>query len=148
MILIKNTQRTIALDTDALLKNAKKILNLLDYDDFDLGIWLTTNKTIQRYNALYRNKNKPTDILSFSYHSTLKAGERIKPKTDEDKNLGDLIISVEYVLGAAQKLGVTLDERLSVLLVHGMLHLLGYDHERDEDYKIMHRKELFLLKSL
>jgi probable rRNA maturation factor len=120
----------------------------LHYEDYDLGIWLTTNKTIRYYNKTYRHKDKATDILSFSYHPSLQAGERIKPKNEEDKNLGDLIISVEYVARVAREMKVDLYKRMQLLLVHGICHLLGYDHERDEDYKIMHRKELALLKHL
>lgn len=148
MVLIKNTQRLIAVNIDDLENTVKKILNALRYNDFDIGIWLTTNRTIQKYNKEYRHKDKPTDILSFSFHSTLKGGERIKVKNSEDKNLGDLIISVEYVKKAAHELGQTLEQRLQILLVHGICHLLGYDHERDEDYEIMQKKENFLLKKL
>jgi len=148
MITIKNTQRKIAVNIKQLEKDAQTILRILRYEEYDLGIWLTTNKNIREYNRNYRHKDKATDILSFSYHSTLKAGERIKPKEVEDKNLGDLIISVEYVNAVAQEMGVSLCKRMQVLLVHGICHLLGYDHEIDADYKVMHRKELALLKHL
>lgn len=148
MILIKNTQRKIKFSLEKLVQDAQKILNILHYDDFDLGIWITTNTTIQKYNREYRKKDKPTDILSFSYHPLLKAGERIIPKTDDDKNLGDLIISAEYVQKAAQELTQTIDARMRILVVHGICHLLGYDHEEDEDYIVMHKKEDLLLKKL
>lgn len=148
MIIIKNTQRKISVNVKRLQKDAQTVLRILRYEGYDLGIWLTTNKTIRVYNRDYRHKDKATDILSFSYHPTLKVGERIQPKAAEDKNLGDLIISVEYVDAVAQEMGVNLHQRMQVLLVHGICHLLGYDHERDEDYKVMHRKELLLLKHL
>jgi probable rRNA maturation factor len=148
MITIKNTQRKIRLDVKQLHKDAQTILRILRYEDYDLGIWLTTNKTICYYNKTYRHKDKATDILSFSYHPSLKAGERIKPKNEEDKNLGDLIISVEYVERVAREMNIDLYKRMQLLLVHGICHLLGYDHERDEDYRVMHRKELALLKHL
>ena len=70
--------------------NVKKIesniflmLDFLDYNDFDIGVWFTTNRTIRSYNKTYRKKDKPTDILSFPYHTTLKPGEKIKIKTPE-----------------------------------------------------------------
>jgi rRNA maturation RNase YbeY len=148
MILIKNTQRTISINFDRLKKDAQIVLDALKYSDYDLGIWFTTNKTIQKYNHLYRHKNKPTDILSFSHHPELKAGERIKPLSDDDKNLGDLIISMEYVVKDLPRWQMSLDDRMHVLLVHGICHLLGYDHIEDADYKIMHRKEMSLLKIL
>jgi rRNA maturation RNase YbeY len=148
MILIKNSQRKISVDTERLKKDAQTILDALKYSDFDLGIWLTTNKTIHQYNRDYRHKDKPTYILSFPFYPDLKAGQRIVATTDEDKNLGDLIISLEYVQADAQKLGVTFEQRMKRLLVHGMCHLLGYDHIKDADYKVMYRKEMALLKKL
>lgn len=148
MILIKNRQRKIICDEKKLKVDVQKILDTLNYSNFDLGIWLTTNKTIQKYNKKYRKKDKPTDILSFPYHPTAKVGEHIKVKTEDDKNLGDLIISLEYVKKDAQQLGTTFEKRMQRLLVHGICHLLGYDHIKDEDYKVMYKKELFLLKKL
>jgi len=148
MILIKNTQRKIKIDTKQLHTDAQKVLDLLKYPDFDLGIWLTTNKTIHYYNKTYRHKDKPTDILSFPTYPELKAGQRIKATADDEKGLGDLIISLEYVQKDAKKLGVTFDQRMQRLLVHGICHLLGYDHIEDADYKVMLRKEMYLLKML
>ena len=148
MILIKNTQRTIFVDTNIIEHHAQKILHALRYDDFDLGIWFTTNKTIRWYNREYRHKDKPTDILSFSHHPLLKAGEKIKVLTEDDKNLGDLIISLERVQKDARDLGVSLEYRLKILLVHGICHLLGYDHEDDADYEIMKVEEERLLALL
>jgi probable rRNA maturation factor len=148
MITIRMTQRKVPVDQNSLRADAQTILDALKYSDYDLGILLTTNKTIQRFNRDYRKKDKPTDILSFPYHTDLKAGERIKPLTDEEKNLGDMIISLEYVQKAALELGTTFEKRMQVLLVHGICHLLGYDHIEDADYKIMHKKELVLLKKI
>ncbi len=148
MITIRNTQRKITIDTNKLKQDAQKLLDLLDYSDFDLGIWLTTDRTIREYNRNYRNKDKATDILSFPFHPKLKAGKRITVKTADDKNLGDLILSLEYVKKDAANLGVTFKDQLRRLLVHGICHLLGYDHIKDEDYEVMHKKEERLLKQL
>jgi len=148
MITIKTTQRKIKVDIDALKKNARKILGLLNYHDFALNIFLTTNQTIRRYNKKYRKIDKPTDILSFPFYPDLKPGQAIVPDLPEDKNLGDIIISLEYVQAQLKELNTTLDERLNVLLVHGICHLLGYDHKTDTQYKQMHKKETWLLERL
>ncbi len=148
MITILNKQRKISLDSEQMHAIMQKILDILNYSDFDIGILLTNNKTIRDYNRSYRNKDKPTDILSFSYHPDLKPGKRIKVKTEEDKNLGDLILSLEYIKKEAEKLNVSLDERLKVLLVHGICHLLGYDHVTDAQWRSMRAKEAFILKKL
>lgn len=148
MITLRNTQRKIACNTNALKADAQAILRFINYPDFDLGIWLTTNKTIREYNRTYRDKDKPTDILSFSYHEHLKAGEPITVVTEDDKNLGDLIIAPEYVKHAAQELQIPFEQHLRCLLVHGICHLLGYDHIEDADFEIMNKKEKEILAHL
>lgn len=148
MITIKNRQKKIPINLPVLESDAKKILELLKYADFDLGILVTTNASIHVYNREYRHKDKPTDILSFPYHPELQAGKRIRVKEPEDKNLGDIIIAAEYVTKEAVKYNVTLDERMRVLLVHGICHLLGYDHIIDSDWRRMRAKEAYILKQL
>ena len=148
MILIKNSLRKITVDTKQLQHDAQTVLDALDYGDYDLGIWLTTNKTIRDYNKTYRGKDKATDILSFPAHPELKPGQRIDVVTEDDKNLGDIIIAPEYVTKDAAKLGVTFEARMQRLLVHGICHLLGYDHIEDADYKAMYKKEMALLKKI
>lgn len=148
MITIKQTQRKIPFSKKLFEKKASFVLQFLKYSDFDLGIWLTTNKTIHAYNKNFRGKDKPTDVLSFPYHTTLQAGKRIKVLTSEDQNIGDLIISVEYVLKNNQQLPGNFIERMDRMLVHGICHLLGYDHIEDNDYKKMITLERKILKAL
>lgn len=148
MINIRQTQRSISFSVAQYKKKAKLILHHLGYDNFDLGIWLTTNATIQKYNDQYRNKNKPTDVLSFPYHTQLKAGQKIKVTCDEDKNIGDLMISVPYVFENKQNLPGDFNARMDRMLVHGICHLLGHDHIKDNDYKKMITLENKLLKLL
>ena len=148
MITIKNTQRKHAVNIKRVQSTAQHILHELKYSDFDLGIWLTNSSTVRQYNREYRKKDKPTDILSFPYHYNLKPGQRIKPTCEEDKNIGDIIISVEFVVGLLPLYDVTLDERLDTLLVHGICHLLGYSHyDPDNDEKMM-KLEKKIAKSL
>jgi len=147
MITVKQRQRKIKIDVKKLAATAQRILAALGYDDFDLGILLTTNATIKKYNKRYRDKDKPTDILSFPYHTEQKAGEKVVVSCDEDKNLGDLIISLEYVLADAGKTwNRTFDEHMTALLAHGIAHCLGYDHINDKDFEIMQKFEKKLLE--
>lgn len=148
MIHIKNSQRKIHIDADQIEKDLHTILEALNYKDFDISVLVTTNKTIRAYNRDFRHKDKATDILSFPYHPELLAGKRIKVKEEEDKNLGDLIISAEYVIKDAAELKVTFEARMKKLLVHGVCHLLGYDHIIDADWRRMRAKEGFLLAKL
>lgn len=148
MITIKNSQRKIKIDLKALKKDAQTLLDALNYSDYDLGILLTSTKKIHELNREYRHKDKPTDILSFTYHSKLKAGQRITIRTEDDKNLGDIIICPEYVHDDLARWDQNFETRMKVLLVHGMCHLLGYDHIKDEEYKVMKHKEEQLLKKI
>lgn len=149
MITIKNTQRVIVIDIEAIKQQVQHMLSVLKYDDFDLGIWFTTNITIRKYNKMYRNKDKATDILSFPYHAALKAGMRINPIDDDDKNLGDLIISAQYAMNDAQeKWERSFDEHLIALLAHGICHVLGYDHIIDKDFVIMQKMEKKLIRAV
>lgn len=148
MIFIKNTQRKFKVDLEAIKFKLEKMLNAINYSGFDVSLWLTTNKTIRFYNRNYRHKDKATDILSFPYHEDLQPGQRIKPKSEEDKNLGDLIISLEYLEKDAPKWNQTFLERLDILLAHGIAHLLNYDHQTEEEYKQMQKVEKKLLESL
>ncbi len=148
MILIENEQNVVPLDLNSIEFDVQKILQLLEYDDYDIGILFVTNDAMREYNRDYRHIDKPTDILSFSYYPDLKAGERIQPSSDEDKNLGDIIIAPQYVLDDLARWEQSFEGRMRVLLVHGICHLLGYDHIQDADYEIMHAKELWLLEQL
>ncbi|MGZ6250576.1 MAG: rRNA maturation RNase YbeY [Candidatus Chromulinivorax sp.] len=147
MITIQTKLKKINFDIQTYQKHAQQALDALGYADFDLGIMLTTNATIKKYNAQYRGKDKATDVLSFPYHH-IPAGTKIKAKTEEDKNLGDMIISLEYVQSAAKKLNTTFEKRMNRMLVHSICHLLGYDHIQDEDFKKMIRKEKELAQKI
>lgn len=148
MIFIKNNQKTIKVDTRKLKKECQIVLDTLNYSDFDVSIVLTTNKQIHVLNKKFRDKDKPTDILSFPFYPNLKAGERIVAIEEDDKNLGDLIIAPQYVLDTLHEWGHTFEERMRILLIHGICHLLGYDHIEDADYAVMKKEEERLLKEL
>ncbi len=148
MILIKNRQKKIPIDIDDLKTVTQKMLDSLGYHDFDIGILLTRNTTIREYNRTYRNKNEPTDILSFPYHPELKPGEKITVINPEDKNLGDIIISVEYARKKAAFWKQTFEEHLHALIAHGIAHLLNYDHQTDAEFEKMQAIEKQLLKSI
>jgi len=148
MVIVRQTQRSVAFNATLYQKKAELILKTLGYADFDLGIWLTTDRTIQQYNHQYRHLNKPTDVLSFPYHTDLKAGQKINVRCDEDKNIGDLIISVPYVMKNKKNLPGDFVTRMDRMLVHGICHLLGHDHIDDGEYKIMLTLENKLLKKI
>ena len=146
MILIKNEQ-TFPVDLKRLKAHTQKILQVLDYKGFDISMLLVTPEVMRTYNNDYKGKDTPTDILSFPYHY-LNAGDRIIPETDEDKELGDIIMCPSYIHDDLSRWQMSFDDRMDVLLVHGICHLLGYDHIEDEDYEIMKVEEERLLQAI
>jgi probable rRNA maturation factor len=106
----------------------KFVLREMEKDNSELSLVLCNNDYIHFYNKEYRNKDYPTDVLSFV------DGERMGKIT----YLGDIIISIDKVKSQSEEYGVSFEEEFSRLLVHGILHLLGYDHETsEEDEKVM-----------
>ncbi len=100
--------------------------------DCELSLTLVTDESIRRLNRRFRNRNEPTDVLSFSQIEE-QGGPAPDPARVPNRPgmpLGDVVLSVETALRQARDLGVTPQARLRTLLVHGFLHLLGYDHER------------------
>lgn len=151
MIKITNRQRKIKVNISALKRDLAVLLETVGYANFDIGLLITTNKSIQKYNREFRHKDNPTDILSFPFYPKLKAGEKIvitDPRDTDSFNLGDMIISAEYVWDQVGQDQAACAVRMRVLLVHGLCHLLGYDHMHEADYKKMHAKELALLRRL
>ncbi len=143
-----NNKQTAPIDLTQLKADAETILKALDYSNFDLGILIANLKDMHEYNLNYRQQDKPTDILSFPYHPDLKAGERIVTDINDDKDLGDIILCPQYILDDLPRWEINYQKRLQILLVHGICHLLGYDHIEDADYEIMKQQEELLLAVL
>lgn len=148
MVFIKNTQRRYPIDQAKFKKMVQVLLDAVGYGDFDVSVWLTTNATIRKYNKQYRHKDVATDVLSFSYYENISPKRKIKPKKGDEKILGDIIISVEYAFATAAAWRVSGPERLKELAVHGVCHLVGYDHQTEAQYAQMHRKEVQLLEKI
>lgn len=124
------------------------MLREVGYPDFSLSIWFTTDATIRKYNRDFRQKDMPTDILSFPFYPDLVPGERIQPLTDEDKYLGDILVSPAYVARTAYKWERDYETHLTALLAHGIAHLLNYDHITDEQFAQMEPVELACIASV
>ena len=142
-ILIKNQQKTIKINQRKIREIVKKALQFLKVDEkTEVSILFTDDKFIRSLNNKYRGIDKSTDVLSFS----LWEGSVKTPESESDKLLGDIIISVETAQRQADNLNHSMEKELTVLLIHGLLHLTGYAHEEDKDYKIMREKETEILK--
>jgi probable rRNA maturation factor len=133
-ILLCNRQRKIKVDLAGIKLAAEKILKDLKLLQVELSITLANDRQIRVLNRQYRKLDKPTDVLAFSMQEGSFKG--LNPFL-----LGDVIISLETALRQANTLGHSFQQELNQLLVHGILHLLGYDHGRT-----MSRKEQKLLR--
>ncbi len=97
----------------------------IEMSTLELSIVVTTDENIQKFNSKYRGIDKPTDVLSF------KGGMDSQP--DQFQLSGDIIISFERATNQAVRQKHSVDREMQLLLVHGLLHLLGYDHMNQDD---------------
>ncbi len=107
----------------------------------ELSILLTSDAAIQQLNSDYRGQDKPTNVLSFSGELDTASGER-------SFLLGDVVLSYQTIFAEAQNQGKNFEAHVSHLIVHGVLHLLGYDHENDETADDMELVEIEILKGI
>ena len=142
-IQIGNDQKSIKIDKRKIRSIVLKLLKHLECTDKEVSLSFVNDETICGLNNQYRNKNKPTDVLSFS----LQEGEFSNINPDV---LGDIVISVETAKENAQKNGLPLEQEINFLIIHGLLHLLGYDHENTtkEEKRRMRQREKELLNAL
>ena len=105
---------------------------------------LADDAQIRVLNRMYRGKDRPTDVLSFSQLE----GEEFISGGEDTKTLGDVVISVETAERQAAERAHSLEDELDVLLVHGVLHLLGYDDETEPEAAEMRRHERKILDQL
>ncbi len=109
-----------------------------------VSITFTNDKTIKKINAQTRGKNKPTNILSFQSFESVNDLPSLKTPVP----VGDLILAYETILAEAEAENKHAKHHLTHLLIHGFLHLFGYDHMNEKDAKIMESLEIKLLKGL
>jgi probable rRNA maturation factor len=104
-------------------------------DPVEISLLITDDIGISVLNQEYRNIDSATDVLSFSMLPG--AGDPFITPPGEAKQLGDVIISYEHTIAQAAEYGHSVQQELGELFVHGLLHILGYDHEKAEDAQIM-----------
>jgi probable rRNA maturation factor len=108
----------------------------------ELGVMITSDAAVRDLNRRYRGEDAPTDVLSFALSED--AGEFVLPP-DESKRLGDVVISLPAARRQAKRAAHPLEREMELLLVHGLLHLLGYDHATDDEARVMWSRQDALL---
>lgn len=116
--------------------------------ELEVTVVLTNNSEIAQLNKQYRGKPYPTNVLSFPSYNLIPNDYLEIENYDGYIHLGDIVIAEEIIIAEAEKGGVSFNDHLAHLVVHSVLHLLGYDHEEDEDSELMEAKEVLILESL
>ena len=132
MVEVVNRQRRLKLDTEAWSNFAALALDAIGKTESSATIAFVSDKRIRELNRQFRGVDKATDVLSFP--------------AEEEFNLGDVAVSVDTAAVQAKENGLTLDGEIAQLILHGLLHLSGYDHETDNGE--MNRLELKLRRGL
>ena len=146
---IKNIEKFIESQAIKILAKSPLAEFLNKKINFDLSISLCSNLQIRKINREFRDKDKPTNVLSFG-----NLDEKIIQQSGLNKAigtnkyifLGDIILSYEYILKEANDNEKDFKNHLTHLLLHGILHIIGYDHEEEEMAKIMENLEIKILQ--
>jgi len=141
-ILLSNNQNQHPVDSKALQSQIGQLLEKLGETQCELSLLLTDDAEIRRLNKTYRNLDHATDVLSFPQ-------DEDAVNESGDTLLGDVVISVETAARQAEEHHLSFNEELILLAIHGILHLLGYDHERSpQDARIMKDKTQVIFETL
>lgn len=127
-------QRPRQLDVSLLASRARRVLRELGHSRSELSLALVDDDEIRELNRAWRSKSRPTDVLSFSLLEGEHAGHR-------SGLLGDVVIGIEVARRQAARRHRSLDEEVSRLMIHGVLHLLGHDHVKSAEARIMRSEE-------
>ena len=137
---IQSQVRRVRFDQARLDRLARTILSDVGEASAELGILFVGDQRMRGLNRRYRGKDRTTDVLAFAMREASRFSTGM---------LGDVVIAVPTAVRQAKQGQRSLDEELAMLLIHGILHLCGYDHERSEkEARRMHRRERMILRSL
>jgi probable rRNA maturation factor len=148
--MILNRQRRVRVPVRKLEEFLERARRILRVSPGDFGICFVTDTQIARWNRAYRGKNRPTDVLSFPAGGAKRRRKRIAARksqtSDSGSYLGDIAIAPAVARRNARRFGRKFDDEMRILILHGILHLLGYDHETDNGQ--MERRERKLRRLL
>lgn len=116
----------------------KKMLDYKGLEGIEISVYITDDQVIRELNKNYRGKDKATDVLSFVFDEP--AGSY--------KLLGEIVISIDTAKKQSEAIGHSIEEEIKRLLVHGFVHLLGYDHELKEEEGLFREIEEDIMKAL
>lgn len=142
-VLIISHRDPETLNLDAFVEIAQFVLQREEVpDNAEVSLAIIDNDEMASLNVQYRKKEGPTDVLSFPYDEPFELAG-----SEEPIILGDIVIAPDVAHENARALGTTTADELNLLIVHGVLHLLGYDHIDDDEAKVMQDREQMILKA-
>jgi probable rRNA maturation factor len=142
VIVSRKARSSAALRSREVRTVAEKMLRHLGREEHELSVLLTDDAFIQTLNETHRGKDRPTDVLAFAQNE----GEDMPSPMDQTL-LGDVVISLDTAERQARGRKHSLMDEVSFLLAHGILHLIGYDHQTDEQEAIMNEMTSRLVES-
>jgi probable rRNA maturation factor len=125
MIEVVNRQRKLKLDNERWQKFVEKAWQVIPTTAQGVTVAFVSDRAMRELNRLWRHKHGTTDVLSFPV-------EQDEFEKAEGSSLGDVVISVEQAARQAKENGLTLDQEIAQLILHGLIHLCGYDHSTDD----------------
>lgn len=137
---IIDKQKTIRIDRRSVRRLVKRILADHSCRDSDLSIVFASDKFVRALNLAYRKTDRPTDVLAFAMRDAVAPGEAALVGGPESV-LGDVVVSVDRAAVQARRFRRTVEHEILKLVAHGVLHLLGHDHERADERREMRRLE-------
>ena len=149
-IWFKDEYRKIRIHSRVLIRLVGRVLAEMGEDKAEVGLILTGDPEIRRLNRQYRSIDRATDVLAFAMQDEPLFLQLSTDRAEPYPHLlGDLVISAEAVKRQAQQRGHSVEREMAILIIHGLLHLLGYNHERSlSEARAMRRKEKELLETI
>lgn len=153
-IFLENTYEDYSIDDVNVQKQVVKMANYIfedndvmsksclykrEYETVSFDVVFVNNEEIHRINREYRQKDRPTDVITFAIFAD--SPEEEKYIFDGEVSLGEIIVSLDKIEEQSKENNVTFDDELYYLVSHGILHLLGFDHQTEEEYNYMVTKQ-------
>ena len=136
-IAIHSPQEILPIDRGQMRDLVRRLLAAEEIDDYEISLAFVDNPTIHRLNKQYLSHDEPTDVLSFPYS-----------EPNAKKLSGELVVGVEVAKERAEEMGHSVHAELALYVIHGLLHLCGYDDKSEKAEKEMRDRERHFLKEL
>jgi|ETNmetMinimDraft_2_1059921.scaffolds.fasta_scaffold45971_2 probable rRNA maturation factor len=143
-----NNLTTVDIDENAIKQLVEKVLQGENKQEIELSIAFIGQGRMRKLNKKYRGKNRVTDVLSFSGQKIGK--QKFVTPLEKTEGLGEIVICLRELKKTSQREATSFEKELFFCLIHGVLHLLGYDHEKDEEskQKMEKKQQTYLLQNI